>query len=371
MSDTEPPAVAAPLRKFVNDPARFADDAPDEPPAAAAGAPLRKFVNDPARFADDALDGLLLAHPDRIRRLDTEPRAVVRREAARPPRVTIATGGGSGHLPLFAGYVTRGLADGCAVGNMFASPATEVMLAVTREIDAGHGVLYLYGNYGGDRINFEAAAEFAADDGIEVETVRAADDLLSAPADRAATRRGIAGIFFGYVVAAGAARDGLPLAEVAAVTRHALARTRSSGVALSGSILPTVGEANFQLGLGEMEIGTGIHGEPGIRRGPLRTADEVVDELVPPLLGELSVPAGGEVAVLVNGLGATPPEELYVLYRRVHALLSGRGVLIRQAFVGEYATSLEMAGASVSILHLDERTTGYLDEAASASNPRG
>jgi dihydroxyacetone kinase len=337
----------------------------------AATTPLRKFVNDPAQFADDALDGLLLAHADRIRRLDGEPRAVVRRAADGPPRVSIATGGGSGHLPLFAGYVARGLADGCAVGNMFASPSTDVMLAVTREIDSGPGVLYLYGNYGGDRINFEAAAEFAADDGIDVETVRAADDVLSAPADRAETRRGIAGIFFGYVVAAGAARAGLPLAQVADVTRYALSRTRSSGVALSGSILPTVGVANFQLGTGEMEIGTGIHGEPGVRRGPLRSADEIVDELVPPLLEELSVPADGEVAVLVNGLGATPPEELYVLYGRVHALLADAGARIRHAFVGEYATSLEMAGASVSILHLDERITGYIDDAAAASSPRG
>lgn len=331
-----------------------------------SAAPLRKFVNIPERFADDALDGLLLAHPDRIRRLDGEPRAVVRRTAVTPPRVTIATGGGSGHLPLFAGYVVRGLADGCAVGNMFASPSTAVMLAVTREIDAGHGVLYLYGNYGGDRINFEAAAEFVADDGIEVQTVRAADDVLSAPADRAETRRGIAGIFFGYVVAAGAARERLPLAEVAAVTRHAMARTRSGGVALSGSILPTVGVANFELGAGEMEIGTGIHGEPGVRQGPLRSADHIIDELIPPLLEELPIPADGQAAVLVNGLGATPLEELYVLYRRVHAQLTEAGVRIRHAFVGEYATSLEMAGASVSILHLDERITHYIDAAAAA-----
>jgi dihydroxyacetone kinase len=335
-----------------------------------SAAPLRKFVNGPERFADDALDGLLLAHPDRIRRLDGQSRAIVRRTAVSPPRVTIATGGGSGHLPLFAGYVVRGLADGCAVGNMFASPSTAVMLAVTKEIDAGRGVLYLYGNYGGDRINFEAAAEFAGDDGIEVQTVRAADDVLSAPADQAVTRRGIAGIFFGYVVAAGAAGEGLSLAEVAAVTRHAMARTRSGGVALSGSILPTVGVANFELGAGEMEIGTGIHGEPGVRRGPLLSADEIIDELLRPLLEELSIPAGGQVAVLVNGLGATPPEELYVLYRRVHAQLAAAGVRIRQAFVGEYATSLEMAGASVSVLHLDERITHYIDAAAAAHTYR-
>lgn len=327
--------------------------------------PLRKFVNDPAQFADEALEGLVLAYADRIRQLEDEPRAVVRRERA-VDRVTIATGGGSGHLPLFAGYVARGLADGCAVGNMFASPSMDVMLTVTKAIDAGHGVLYLYGNYGGDRINFDAAADLAADEGITVRTVRAADDVLSAPADRAATRRGIAGIYLAYVVAAGAALAGLPLDATADLTQRALDRTRSAGVALSGSILPAVGAPNFVLGPGEMEIGTGIHGEPGTRRGPLLTADRVADELVPLLLDELDIPPGGEAAVLVNGLGATPPEELYLLYRRAHQLLAAAGVGVRCAFVGEYATSLEMAGASISVLHLDDQLTGYLDAAAAA-----
>lgn len=325
---------------------------------------LRKFVNDPAHFADDALDGLVLAHAKQVRRVAGERRAIVRREAATPSRVTIATGGGSGHLPLFVGYVVQGLADGCAVGNMFASPSAEVMLAVTKEIDAGHGVLYLYGNYGGDKMNFDAAAEFALEQGIVVETVRAADDILSAPGGRADGRRGIAGIYFGYLVAAAAARSQLPLGAVAEVTRHALSRTRSAGVALSGAILPAVGTPNFQLDDGEMEIGTGIHGEPGTRRGALLSADGIVDELVPKLLAELTVGRGEEVAVLVNGLGATPMEELYVLYRRVHERLTGDGIAIGQAFVGEYATSLEMSGASISILHLDERISGHLEHAA-------
>ncbi len=322
---------------------------------------MRKFLNDPAAFADEALEGLLLAHSDKVRRLDDEPRAVVR-TGERPRRVAIATGGGSGHLPLFVGYVVRGLADGCAVGNMFASPSTDVMLSVTRAIDAGRGVLYLYGNYGGDRINFDTAAEFAGDDGIAVETVRGADDILSAPADAAERRRGIAGILFGYIVAAGAARTGGDLAAVAAITRHALDRTRSIGVALSGAVLPTVGAPNFELEPGEMEIGTGIHGEPGVRRGPLLTADELVAEMLPQLLDELVIPAGDEVAVLINGLGATPLEELYVLYRAVHQHLAAEGIVVRRVFVGEYATSLEMAGASISLLHLDGSISGFIDE---------
>lgn len=325
---------------------------------------MRKFINDPHRFADEALDGLILASSGSIRRSATEPRAVVRAEPEGKPRVMIATGGGSGHLPLFVGYVARGLVDGCAVGNVFASPSTDVMLAVTREIDAGRGVLYVYGNYGGDRINFEAAADFASDDGIEVESVRAADDMLSAPAERAESRRGIAGIYFAYAVAAGAARAGLSLADTAAVTRHALSRTRSAGVSLSGSIIPDVGEPNFVLGEGEMEIGTGIHGEPGVRRGPLGSADQVAAELLAPILEELAIPAGGEVAVLVNGLGATPPEELYLLYRRAHHVLAGAGLAVRHAFVGEYATSMEMAGASISVLHLDPSTEQYIAAAA-------
>jgi dihydroxyacetone kinase-like protein len=326
-------------------------------------------MNAPEDFAEEALEGLLLAHADRVRSLADEPRAVVRVEPAHD-RVAIATGGGSGHLPLFVGYVVDGLADGCAVGNMFASPSTEVMLSVTRSINTGRGVLYVYGNYGGDRINFEAAAELAEDDDIEVRTVRCADDVLSAPADRADQRRGIAGIWFGYVVAHGVAAGGADLATVEQTVRHSLARTRSIGVALSGAVLPTVGTPNFELADGEMEIGTGIHGEPGVRRGPLLSVDEIVEELVPQLLDELAVPAGDDVAVLVNGLGATPPEELYLIYRAVHRLLDEQGVTARHAFVGEYATSLEMAGASVSLLHLDARTAPHISAAARRRDAR-
>jgi dihydroxyacetone kinase len=328
---------------------------------------MRKLINDPSQFVEEMLDGLCLAYPDRLRRVSEEPRAVVRADTDFSGRVTIATGGGSGHLPIFVGYVGRGLADGCAVGNVFASPSADQMLAVTRAIDGGQGVLYLYGNYGGDRLNFDLAADLAGAEGIRVETVRGADDVASAPPDRLSDRRGIAGIFFGYKIAGALAASGADLDTVAAGTARALSRVRSMGVAVSACVLPEVGNPNFELPDGEMEIGMGIHGEPGTRRGPLQTADEIADDLLDRILGDLQPPAGAELAVLVNGLGATPPEELFILYRRVHQSLSSQGYRVEATFVGEYGTSLEMAGASVSLLHLDDELKSLL--AAEADRP--
>jgi dihydroxyacetone kinase len=322
---------------------------------------MRKLLNDPDAFVDEMLDGLVLASGGRVRQVDTEPRALVRADGEFAGRVTIATGGGAGHLPLFVGYVGAGMADGCCVGNLFAAPSSDEMLAVTQAIDGGQGVLYLYGNYGGDRLNFDLAAELAAAEGIEVRTVVGADDVASAPLENAARRRGIAGIFFSYRVAGACAASGADLAEVARVTQHAADRTRSIGVALSGTTLPTVGHPNFDVPAGEMEIGMGIHGEPGVRRGALQTADEVADDLLARLLEDISPEPSSRFAVLVNGLGATPLEELYILYRRVHHGLKDKGHSVHRAFVGEYATSLEMAGASLSLLHLDDELIRYLD----------
>lgn len=307
------------------------------------------------------LEGLALAHAGRLRALADEPRAIVTTDEALGGRVAIATGGGSGHLPLFVGYVANGLVDGCAVGNLFASPSTDQMLAVTRAIHSGHGVLYLYGNYAGDRMNFNEAADIASSEGIMVRSVRAADDVASAPLDRIDHRRGIAGIFFGFAIARSAALAGCDLAGVADAASLALANTRSMGVALAPCILPTVGRANFSVTPGEMEIGMGIHGEPGTISGSLATADVIADELVHRILDDLAPASGSEVAVLVNGLGATPPEELYILYRRAHARLVEAGLRVHRVFVGEYATSLEMAGASISVMKLDDQLTRLLD----------
>jgi dihydroxyacetone kinase len=325
---------------------------------------MRKLLNAPEGFVDEALEGLALAHPTRIRVLQGEPRGLVSARDDFSGRVTIATGGGSGHLPLFVGYVGRGFVDGCAVGNLFASPSADQMLAVTRAIDGGRGVLYLYGNYGGDRLNFDLAADLATTEGIPVRQVRAADDVASAPPERASERRGIAGIFLGYKIAGACASSGADLETVAATASHALERTRSIGVAVSPCVLPTVGHANFELPEGEMEIGMGIHGEPGVRRGPHLSADEIVDEIVDRILDDLAPAAGSHLALLVNGLGATPPEELYILNRRAHQLLKAAGHSIHRSYVGEYATSLEMAGASISILELDADLTKLLDQAA-------
>jgi phosphoenolpyruvate---glycerone phosphotransferase subunit DhaK len=327
---------------------------------------MRKLMNDPENFVDEMLEGMALAYPDRVRVLEEDPRALVRSNTEFKGRVTIATGGGSGHLPVFAGYVGQGLADGCAVGNLFASPSADQMLAVTRAIDGGEGVLYLYGNYGGDRLNFDLAAELAGEEGIRVVTVLGADDVASAPPERAADRRGIAGIFFGYRIAGAMAARGAALDEVALTTRRALARVRSFGVAMSACTLPTVGHPNFDVPEGEMEIGMGIHGEPGVRRGPLLTADAVTDDLLDRILADVDVGDGSEFAVLINGLGATPAEELLIVYRRVHLRLTGQGFTIRRAFVGEYATSLEMAGASLTLLHLDDKLASLIDDDADA-----
>ena len=314
---------------------------------------MRKILNDPGRFVDEMLEGILAAHPDELRTAGDQ-RAIVRADAPVRGKVGIATGGGSGHLPLFMGYVGEGLLDGAAIGGVFQSPSSGQMLNVTKAIDGGAGVLYLYGNYGGDVLNFDMASELAADEGIEVRSIAGADDVASAPKGQEARRRGIAGIFFLYKVAGARAAEGASLDEVVAVVERTAANLRSAGMALSPTVIPASGRPTFELPEGQMEIGMGIHGEPGVRRGPIETADEIADELLETIATDLVLAAGDEVAVLVNGLGATPKEELYILYRRVAADLADRGIRVRRPWIGEFATSMEMAGASLSVLKLDD-----------------
>lgn len=327
---------------------------------------MKKLINDPAAFVDEMIDGILLAHPEQLRAVDADRRAIVRADAPSPGRVGIVTGGGSGHLPVFLGFVGTGLCSGVAVGNVFSSPSMEAVLDATRAVDGGAGVLHLIGNYGGDILNFELAADLADADGIRVETVLVADDVASARADRADTRRGVAGLFFAYKCAGAAAEAGGSLDDVADAARHALAGTRSMGVGLSPTILPAAGKPTFELDPGEMEIGIGIHGEPGVRRGPLEPADAVADALFEAIVGDLGLSRGDRVAVLVNGLGATPLEELYILYRRIHVRAVELGVGIERRFIGEFATSLEMAGASLTIMRLDDRLAELLDAPAAS-----
>ena len=325
---------------------------------------MQKILNDPLAFVDEMLEGVALAHPDQVRLVGDDHRGVVRTAAPLAGKVAIATGGGSGHLPVFMGYVGDGLADGAAIGNVFASPSAEQMLEVTRAVSSGAGVLYVYGNYGGDVMNFDLAAELAAAEGIEVVTVLGADDVASAPKGEEQRRRGIAGIFFLYKVAGAAAARGGSLAEVHAVTARAAANVRSMGVALAPCTLPTAGVPTFDLPDGQMEIGMGIHGEPGVRRGELESADRIAEQLTSAIIDDLELKGGDEVAVLVNGLGATPKEELYILYRAAQRLLNDRGVKPYRVWVGEYATSLEMAGASLSLLRLDDELKALVDAPA-------
>lgn len=325
---------------------------------------MKKFINEPKDFVDDMLEGILMAHPDQLAFAAGDKRCVIRAGAPRKGKVGIATGGGSGHLPLFLGYVGQGMLDGCAVGGVFQSPSSEQMMNVTKAIDGGAGVLYIYGNYGGDIMNFDMAKDMASMENIRVEQVVGAEDVASAPKGQEGKRRGVAGIFFLYKCAGAMAEAKASLDEVKRVAEKAAANVRTMGVALSPNIVPEVGKPQFSLGENEMEIGMGIHGEPGIRRGALKKADDIVQEMMEPVLKDLPFSSGDKVAVLINGLGATPKEEMYVLYRKVGQILKEKKISVYHVYVGEFATSLEMAGASISLLKLDDELTKLLAKPA-------
>lgn len=325
---------------------------------------MRKIINDPEHFVDEMIQGIVAAHPTMVKLPTADPRVLVRADAPVAGKVGIVTGGGSGHLPLFKGYVGTGLASGVAIGNVFSSPSAQQCFEATKAVNGGAGVLYLYGNYGGDVLNFDLAADMADMEGIPTRTVLGIDDVASQPKERAADRRGVAGIFFAYKAAGAAAERGDSLDEVADVAQDIVENTATMGIGLSPTIFPVTGKASFELPDGQMEIGIGIHGEPGIHRGELEKADQIVDRLLEPLIADLSLVKGDEVAVLVNGLGATPLEELYIMYRRVHEVLSAHGVSVYKPYVGEFATSLEMAGASISLLKLNDQRKVLLDAPA-------
>ena len=327
---------------------------------------MKKFLNKAEDFVDEMLAGIYAAHPRQLAFVADDPRCLVATQRV-VGKVGLATGGGSGHLPLFLGYVGAGLLDGAAVGGVFQSPSADQMFEVTKAIDQGAGVLYIYGNYTGDILNFDMATEMAELENIKVLSVVGNDDVASSPVGQEHKRRGVAGIVFVYKAAGAAAAEGMSLEEVKRVAEKARAGTRTMGVALSSCVVPEIGRATFSIGENEMEIGMGIHGEPGIRRGPLLPADDVVEEMMRPILAEKPAGSGNEVAVLVNGLGATPKEELYILFRKVAEVLQGHGISVFHAYVGEFATAMEMAGASISLLYLDDELKRLI--AAPANSP--
>lgn len=326
---------------------------------------MKKILNDPENYIDEMIEGIIKAHPEHLEPIQETERGIrglVRDDAPVEGKVAIATGGGSGHLPLFLGYTGEGLVDGVAIGEVFSSPSSEEMLEVTCTIAGGKGVLYLYGNYSGDVMNFDMAADMAADEGIEVKTSLGIDDVASAPKGEKEERRGIAGLMYAYKVAGAKAEQGGTLDEVKAAADKAIKNTRSMGVALSPCTIPEAGEPTFSIGDDEMEIGMGIHGERGVERAELRSSDEIVDDMVERILDDLPFESGNEVSVLVNGLGATAPSELYIMYNRVEEILEGEGIDIYRSFVGEYATSMEMKGASISLMKLDAESKELLDK---------
>lgn len=323
-------------------------------------------MNDPDQFVDESLQGILLAHSNQLKSDPDNIRAVYTVNAPPSDKVAIVTGGGFGHLPIFLGYVGAGLCDGVAVGNVFTSPSFDTIWNVTQHVRTDAGVLYLYGNYMGDSMNFDMAAEMAELEDIRVETVRVTDDIASAPKEKKNERRCTSGIFFAYKTAGAAAAKRMSLDEVRRIADKTNQNTATFGVALSSCQLPSADKPIFEMPANDMEIGMGIHGEPGVRHGKLVTSAELAGNLIPALINDLSLAANDQVAVLINGLGATSREELYIFYRDTVNQLNADGITPIRSYVGEYGTSLEMAGLSISLLKLDTELLSLLDEPANS-----
>jgi dihydroxyacetone kinase-like protein len=319
----------------------------------------KKFLNDPKQIVTQTLDGLVAAYGGKIRRVD-QANVLVRTDIEQG-KVGLLVGGGSGHEPLFPGFVGKNMADGAVAGNIFAAPTPDHILLATQAVNCGKGVLYLYGNYAGDNMNFDIGAEMAADEGIETRTVRIWDDVASAPPERITDRRGIAGDLFVIKVAGAAAATVDSLDEVYRITGKARDMTRSMGVAASAGTFPETGKPTFELPEDEIEIGLGLHGEPGVGRGKMMTADEVVDQMVERIAADLPFRAGDRVCLLINNLGSTTMTELLIINRRVHQQLAERNIPVHDTLIGAFCTSQEMAGFSISLMKLDDELEKYYD----------
>lgn len=322
---------------------------------------MQRFINNPDDLVDETVAGFVKAHRHLVRLDPQNSRVVVSNAAPQPGRVGIVTGGGSGHEPAFIGYVGRNMVDAVAVGELFSSPTAKSFADAIRAVDSGAGVAVLYGNYAGDNMNVKMAARMVAKQGIEVATVVANDDVCSAPPEERAKRRGVAGEIFMWKIGGAKAATGASLAEVQAAAQKAIDACRSVGVGLGPCTLPGVGHPNFQIEPGTMEVGIGHHGEPGTRIEALKTANDVADDMLKIVMDDHALPAGSEVAVLVSGLGATPVNELYVLYDRIETGLAGMGMTVHKALVGNYFTSLEMVGATLTVMALDAELKALLD----------
>ena len=322
---------------------------------------MKKIINNPSDFVEESIQGLVVSHPD-IYSFTTDNQRVIKRTVKAKNKVGIVSGGGSGHLPVFTGYVGKGMLDACAVGSVFASPSVDQIASAIRNGDNGNGVLCVLGNYGGDVMNFEMACEIVKDEGIETKTIIVSDDIASASSEEKFKRRGIAGLILAFKIAGATAENGASLEEVFNITSNANSNLRTIGVAVSSCILPEVGKPTFNLDNDEIEIGMGIHGEPGIKREKLKKADILVDDLCEIIFKDFELLSKDKVSIMINSLGATPLEELYIVSKRVNEIFSKLEIDIVKSYVGRYATSLEMAGMSITVLKLnDDLSKALLD----------
>jgi dihydroxyacetone kinase-like protein len=320
---------------------------------------MKKFINDPADVVKESLAGLAAAHPDLVR-VDFENQIVVRKDAP-TGKVAIISGGGSGHEPMHGGFVGAGMLDAACPGEVFTSPVPDQMLAATKAVDGGAGVVHIVKNYTGDVMNFKLAAEMAEDEDIKVESVLTNDDVAVEDSLYTAGRRGVGVTVLAEKIAGAKADAGGSLAEVAGVARKVNEEGRSFGVAFTSAWTPASPTPTFEIGPDEMEFGVGIHGEPGRRREKVKPAAEIVAEMAEAILGDLDAPSGSNVLAFVNGLGGTPTIELYVIYNELAKQLKARGLTATRSLVGDYITSLEMAGASITLLKLDDELTELWD----------
>jgi dihydroxyacetone kinase-like protein len=321
---------------------------------------MKKLINQPEDVVKESLAGMLAAHSDLIR-VDIEQQIIVRKDAPVRGKVGVISGGGSGHEPMHGGYVGFGMLDAACPGAVFTSPVPDQMLAATRAVDGGAGVLHIVKNYTGDVLNFEMAAELAAADNIQVESVVTNDDVAVQDSLYTAGRRGVGVTVLLEKIVGGLAQSNAPLSAVAALARKVNEQGRSMGMALTSGTVPAAGKPNFDLAEDEMEIGIGIHGEPGRRRVKLASAADITEMLTTPVVEDLGLKSGEQVLAMVNGMGGTPLIELYIVFDALHRILGGKNITIARSLVGNYITSLDMAGASITLVRLDDEMIKYWD----------
>lgn len=324
---------------------------------------MKKIINNPENVVNEMLEGVVKAHPEYVKRVDGFE-VLVRANSPVKGKVALVSGGGSGHEPSHGGFVGEGMLDGAVAGEVFTSPTPDQVYEAIKAVDGGEGVLLVIKNYTGDIMNFEMAGEMAEAEGIKTANVVVNDDVAVEDSTWTTGRRGIAGTVFIHKIAGAAAEKGMGIDEVKRIAEKVIGNVRSMGMSLTPCTVPAAGKPSFELEEDEMEVGLGIHGEPGIRREKIKTADEITQELVDKVLNDIEFNSGDEVAVMVNGLGATPLMELYIVNRKVHEILEEKGIKVYKTLVGNYMTSLEMAGCSVSLLKLDEELKELLDAKA-------